>query len=251
MKNHLLLVIICLVFGSCAVKQNKSSSQPITHEAWTTLLSKHVSNSGRVDYAGFVKDSVALNTYLAMLSQHHPNKKNWSSDERKAYWINAYNAYTVQLIVQNHPVKSIKDLGGSIYKVNTPWDKRFIFIEGTDYDLNNIEHDILRREWKDARIHFAINCASISCPPLLNKAYEASTIGEQLDQVTADFINSPSKNTIAKRRVKLSRIFKWFSGDFDKDKGSLIEFINTYSDVQVSPDAEISYRDYDWNLNGN
>ena len=251
MNRIILVLCISLLVASCAVQKSNSTSMPISHEAWTALLESHVSNSGEVDYGGFVQDSLKLNAYLNRLSKHHPNDKNWSSDERKAFWINAYNAFTVKLIVDNYPVESIKDLGGSIYKVNTPWDIKFIEIEGLEYDLNNIEHDILRKDWQDARIHFAVNCASISCPPLLNKAFEASTLEAQLDQVSVDFINSKKANEITKTQAELSRIFKWFSGDFAKDKGSVIEFINTYSEVKVSKDADITYKDYNWYLNGN
>ncbi|MGB0424571.1 MAG: DUF547 domain-containing protein [Flavobacteriales bacterium] len=250
MNRMILLLCLSSLFASCAVQQSNSTSRPITHEAWTALLATHVSESGEVDYRGFVADSLQLNAYLSSLSLHHPNKKNWSSNERKAFWINAYNAYTVKLIVENYPVVSIKDLGGSIYKVNTPWDIRFIEIEGLDYDLNNIEHDILRKEWNDARIHFAVNCASISCPPLLNEAFEASTLDAQLNHVTAGFINSKTANEITEMRAELSRIFKWFSGDFAKDKGSVIEFINTFSDVKLSEDADFTYKEYNWSLNG-
>ena len=157
MNTRLLIIILfTTILGACGVSKVASDSQPITHEDWTVLLQKHVDIHGNVDYKGFVEDSVALNKYLQKISSHHPNDKNWSSNERKAYWINAYNAFTVQLIVRNYPTESIKDLGGVIYKVNTPWDIRFIEIERHDYDLNNIEHDILRERWQDARIHCAV-----------------------------------------------------------------------------------------------
>jgi len=132
--------------------------------------------------------------------------------------------------------------------VNTPWDNRFILIEGYDYDLNNIEHDILREEWSDPRIHFAVNCASISCPKLLNVAFNANSLDKQLDKVAAGFING-DKNDIQTGQAKLSRIFKWFNGDFTKE-GSLIEFLNKYSSVQINADAALDYQAYDWSLNG-
>jgi len=245
-------ILICFSFAllflnACALKKVKSNAAPVTHEQWTVLLQKHVDENGNVNYGGFAQDSVDFNRYLGLLKTHHPNDS-WSSDERKAYWVNAYNAFTVKLIVDNYPIRSIKDLGGAIYKVNTPWDNRFILIEGYDYDLNNIEHDILREEWSDPRIHFAVNCASISCPKLLNVAFNANSLDKQLDKVAAGFING-DKNDIQTGQAKLSRIFKWFNGDFTKE-GSLIEFLNKYSSVQINADAALDYQAYDWSLNG-
>ncbi|MDG2247059.1 MAG: DUF547 domain-containing protein [Flavobacteriales bacterium] len=239
--------ILSSILVGCALKKVNSSSSPIVHSKWDALLQKNVDNKGTVDYGAFVQDSLAFRDYLNQLSSHHPNDS-WTSAERKAYWINAYNAFTVQLIVDNYPVESIKDLGGAIYKVNTPWDIRFIEIEGQDYDLNNIEHDILREEWQDGRIHFAINCASISCPKLYNRAFEAATLDEQLTTVAKEFINGP-KNSIDEGEASISRIFKWFNGDFIRD-GSLIDFLNAYSEIHINDEAEITYQEYNWSLNG-
>ena len=245
----LLVALVSYVFAACTAvtSASKSSAPPITHEAWTALLDAHVSESGQVNYAGFVQDSVALNAYLDRLATHHPNDS-WTSNQKKAYWINAYNAFTVQLIVRNYPVESIKELGGSIYKVNTPWDLRFIHIEGKTYDLNNIEHDILRKDWADPRIHFAINCASVSCPKLHHAAYEAGTLDKQLEEAARAFINDPSRNVLSADAAQVSRIFKWFNGDFTGDM-TLVAFINRYANTPLTADAEFSYLEYDWGLN--
>jgi len=233
--------------AGCALPRVKSDAPPITHEAFTAVLDDYVSTDGRVNYSGLQADSLRLNAYLELLERHHPNGS-WTSNQKKAYWINAYNAFTLRLILRNYPTASIKDLAGSLYKINTPWDIRFILIEGHDYDLNNIEHDILRKEWQDARIHFAINCASVSCPILHNAAYEAETLEAQLDQAAYRFINDSSRNTLHAETPELSRIFKWFSGDFQRN-GNLIEFVNRYAVVKLNASAEISYKTYDWNLN--
>ena len=217
------------------------------HQLWTDLLVKHVDSVGSVDYKGFQKDSTALNSYLQQLAKHTIND-GWSYAQKKAYWINAYNAFTVKLIVDNYPVKSIKDLGGSIYKVNTPWDIKFIKLGDKTYDLNNIEHGILRKDFSDPRIHAAVNCASISCPKLRNEAFTAAKLEEQLTDQMRAFINNPQKNTLAKNEVEISSIFKWFSGDFTEE-GDIIDYLNTYSKVEISKDADISYKDYNWNLN--
>lgn len=218
------------------------------HNIWDDLTRKHVTNQGYVNYKGVIKDSTKLNKYLGLLSANHPSEK-WTSNERKAYWINAYNAFTVKLIIDNYPVESIKDLGGSIYKVNTPWDIKFINIEGNEYDLNNIEHSILRKEWEDPRIHAAVNCASISCPALRKGAFTANNLDEQLDEQMKAFVNDTSKNKIAKEQLKLSKIFKWFSGDFKNVSPSVIDYLKKYSNIEMSKDAQIDYFEYDWGLN--
>jgi hypothetical protein len=218
------------------------------HKLWDELTKKYVTESGFVNYKGFVKDSIKLNSYIDLLSSNHPNDT-WSSNERKAFWINAYNAFTIKLIVDNYPVKSIKDLGGSIYKVNTPWDIKFINIEGEEYDLNNIEHGILRDQWEDPRIHAAVNCASVSCPALMKGAFTADQLEKQLDIQMKRFILDKTKNTIAKNELKLSKIFKWFTGDFKNVAPDVITYINRFSDLQVSENAGIDYFEYDWNLN--
>lgn len=233
--------------AGCALPRVKSEARPVTHEALTAVLADYVSTDGKVNYRGLQADSLRLNAYLDVLERHHPNAS-WTSDQKKAYWINAYNAFTLRLIIRNYPTASIKDLAGSLYKINTPWDIRFIVIEGQDYDLNNIEHDILRQEWKDARIHFAVNCASVSCPILHNAAYEAETLDAQLDAAARGFINDSLRNTLSAETPALSRIFKWFSGDFQRN-GSLIAFINRYAEVKINSSASISYKAYDWNLN--
>jgi len=227
-----------------------SASKPVTHEIWDGLLKKHVSKNGDVNYKGFIADSAKLNNYLEVLSKHHPNEKNWSREEQMAYWINAYNAFTIKLIVQNYPVKSIKDIKNGIPFVNTVWDIKFIKIEGQEYDLNNIEHSILRPKFEDPRIHFAVNCASVSCPNLLNEAFTAKRLNEQLDGAARSFLADKSKNKFdSTSKAQVSKIFSWFKGDFTKKDKSLVDFLNRYAPVKLTAKAEIAYLDYDWNLN--
>jgi len=224
-----------------------SNSNPISHESWTTLLSKHVSDEGWVDYVGFQQDSLALNQYLKLLSSSHPNDKNWSEDEQLAYWINAYNAFTVKMIVDHYPVASIKDIKKGIPFVNTVWDIKFINIEGHEYDLNNIEHGIIRKQFDEPRIHFAVNCASISCPQLLNEAFEAKRLDAQLTQVARGFLSDTARNQVADKKV--SSIFSWFRGDFKDKSGSLVKFINQYAPEPIPEDSELEFLDYNWQLN--
>ena len=231
----------------CALPKVNSTALPIEHTSFSALLREHVDASGCVNYQGLQNDSTRLNTYLSLLETHHPNAS-WTENQRKAYWINAYNAFTLRLIIRNYPVNSIKDLGGRIYKVNTPWDIRFISIEGAAYDLNNIEHDILREEFNDPRIHFAINCASQSCPVLFNEAFSPDRLDAQLDSAAVRFINDPQRNRISEEKAEISRIFLWFKGDFTQT-GSLRAYLSQFSRTPLTADTELDHLDYDWSLN--
>lgn len=233
---------------SCDAQKIPNNSNPVSHDIWNGLLQKNVYANGHVNYKGFKSEEAQLEKYLNILRAAHPNTDKWSKDERLAYWINAYNAFTVELIIKNYPCKSIKDLGGAIYKVNTPWDIKFITIQGITYDLNNIEHDIIRKEFNEPRIHFAVNCASVSCPNLRNEAFVTSRLNEQLDDQARKFINDKSKNNISANSAQLSKLFTWFKGDFTK-QGTVVAFINKYSTVKLSEKAKIDYLEYNWNLN--
>ncbi|MFK7808709.1 MAG: DUF547 domain-containing protein [Saprospiraceae bacterium] len=252
MKNHIIIIVslfVIVLLQSCAVKSFKSDSMPITHELWDSLLQDHVTTEGNVNYKGFIQDSVRFNKYLRLLSNHHPYKKNWSKDERLAYWINAYNAFTVKLIIDNYPVKSIKDIKSGIPFINDVWEIEFFKIEGQSYNLNNLEHGIVRKRFDDPRIHAAFNCASFSCPRLRNEAFTAKRLDEQLDDQMRYFINNKDKNILDPKNPKLSKIFKWYGGDF-KDTGmSVREWINKYAEVKIEKGAKIDHLDYLWNLN--
>lgn len=248
MRKLLLALLILTYTISCATIP-VSDSKPISHQNWTELLGKHVNAKGMVDYKGMIADSTALNTYLDLLSANHPNEKNWSKGERLAYWINAYNAFTVQLIIRNYPVESIKDIAGGIPFVNTPWDVKFIKIEGETYDLNNIEHGIIRKEFNEPRIHFALVCAAVSCPKLRNEAYTAQRLDEQLEDEARYFFNNPEKNTITKDKITVSKLLKWYWGDFSDVAEDRISYVNKYSKTKANSDAEVDFMDYNWALN--
>ena len=243
-----LLPIIIFLIVSASVRLQAQSKAP-SPEIFNQLLKKYVAENGKVDYKGFIKDSTELNKYLRQLSSNPP-QPTWTNNDQLAYWINAYNAYTIQLIIRHYPLKSIKDIGSKIKIpfVNTPWDIKFIRIGQNTYDLNNIEHDILRKNFNEPRIHFAIVCASVSCPKLLNQAYTGAQLGQQLQTQTQEFINDPSRNKITSNQAQLSSIFNWFAGDFTK-KGSISDFINQYAKVKIKPATKISFLDYNWNLN--
>jgi hypothetical protein len=161
-KIFILFAILSAV-GSCTRKTlpDQPVSRPPTHDAWDRLLRSHVAPNGKVNYKGFIADSVLLNEYLDTLSLNPPDKNTWTTEEQLAYWINAYNAFTIKLIVRHYPVKSIQDLHPKPYVplVRTVWHIRFFKIGGVDFNLDQIEHSILRKEFDEPRIHFAIVCA--------------------------------------------------------------------------------------------
>lgn len=209
------------------------------HTAWDKLLRTHVSSRGKVDYAGIKAQQSKLDAYLKEL-ENNPPQADWSRNEKLAYWINVYNAYTVKLIVNNYPVKSITDLEGG-----KPWDKKWIKIDGKTYSLNNVENDIIRPRFKEPRIHFAVNCAAQSCPPLLNKAWTASNLSANFNQQAKAFINNDKFNKISANSVTVSKIFDWYGEDF----GNLISYLNKFSNTKINPDAKVNYKEYDWSLN--
>ncbi len=216
-----------------------NSEVNVDHSEWNSLLKKHVSKEGLLDYKGFMKDRKQLNAYLSKLAKIKPTK-DWSVQEQLAYYINIYNAYTVDLILNNYPTKSIKDINGN-------WTKDIVSIGDVKISLGGIENSILRK-MNEPRMHFAINCASISCPKLLNEAYTAAKINEQLDRVTKEFINS-DKNEISKNSAKLSSIFDWYKKDFTEDVVTVVDYVNKYSDVRIAKGTAVTYKDYNWNLN--
>lgn len=245
-----LFVGLAIVACSAAVTERETVDNPPSHEIWNELTKKHVKANGMVDYKGFLADKVKLQQYLDLLSDNAPDKSKWSREEQLAYWINAYNAFTIKLIIDNYPVESIRDLHPTlkIPGVNTVWHKKFFKIGGEEASLDQIEHDILRKEFEEPRIHFAINCASFSCPPLRNEAFVADKLEKQLEEMATQFINDEQRNRIAANEAEVSKIFSWFTKDFTK-KGSLRAFLNKYSKVKLKEDADIDFMDYDWSLN--
>ncbi len=237
------LVLIC--------SNAQSQSNPPSHEIFDRLLKKHVSPYGKVNYKGFANDSAQLVSYLTLLTKNPPNEKSWSRNEQMAYWINAYNAFTIQLIVRYYPIKSIKDIGTRIQIpfVNTPWDMKFILIGNEKLDLNNIEHSKLRKQFDDARIHMVLVCASKSCPILLNEAYNAQRLDTQLNKQTVAFLSDTDRNKVTAEKPQLNMIFDWYGMDFSKNGGSVRDFVNKHSAIKIKAGAKISFIDYDWGLN--
>ncbi|MBK9271031.1 MAG: DUF547 domain-containing protein [Saprospiraceae bacterium] len=237
------LSCIMLLFSSW-----NSFSQP-QHKEWTRLLQKYVSSDGVVDYKGFQKDSHQLNQYLKTL-ESTPPRSSWSDQKKIAYWINAYNAYTIQLVIRHYPIMSIKEIGGKIPFVNSSWDIKFITIGSEHLDLNNIEHSKLRKNFKDPRLHMALVCASKSCPILLNEAYDENSLDAQLDAQSRKFLSDAYRNSFTNNEAEISMIFKWYHSDFGGSTG-VRKFIKKFGPASVHTNQlKIKYRDYDWGLNG-
>ncbi|GAA4805314.1 hypothetical protein GCM10023330_09710 [Litoribaculum gwangyangense] len=212
------------------------------HQLWDELLQKHVSDNGHVNYKTFKTEHKKLLDYIYVLSLMHKSDKfeSFPKDEKLAFWINAYNAMTIDLILRHYPLKSIKD-------IKNPWEQRYWKLGEKWYNLSEIEHQILRK-MNEPRIHFAIVCASFSCPKLQNEAFTSERLESQLTDVTKEFLNDPKRNSISENSLELSKIFQWFSKDF-KQNGSVIDFINQYSRIKISENAKIKYKDYNWAIN--
>jgi len=219
------------------------------HSLYGTLLKKYV-KSGVVDYQGFKNEEPGLDEYLRHLE--NTDTKHLGRSEQFAFYINAYNAWTIKLILSGYPgIRSIKDLGAFL---RSPWKKKLCRIDGDVITLDDIEHNILRPRFKDPRVHFAINCASKSCPLLISEPYQGSMLHQQLDESAGAFVNDPRRNRLEGNTLYVSKIFKWFSGDFN---GDIIGFLLKYAEKDMKEELaakkekiRISYLDYDWSLNG-
>ena len=207
-------------------------------QLYQQLLKKYVSKEGKVNYAGIKEEITILEAYARSLSDD-PGFSSGTDNQKLALWINTYNAYTLLMVAKNYPVNSIRDLHGG-----KPWDATWIRIEKKNYSLNQIENDVIRPLFNEPRIHFVLNCAARSCPPLLNTAFTASNLENLLEIATKNFINSRN-NVIKENKAEISSIFDWYREDF----GPIIPYLNRYSNIKIKDNARISYLTYDWSLN--
>ena len=239
-----------------------------SHAAWTALLRKHVvllggGKASQLRYAGMAADRALLKAYTDSLSAVGSAAFNaFGKPQQMAFLINAYNAFTVELILIRYPkLASIRDLGSLL---SSPWKPKFIKLLGTEMSLDNIEHDTLRAKGRfdDPRIHFAVNCASVGCPMLREEAFVAERLEAQLDEQALRFMSDRSRNRYADGRLELSKIFDWYGGDFKlghKGITSLAAFAARYANQLADAPAdrerikamtvEIGFLDYDWKLN--
>ncbi|UCD86741.1 MAG: DUF547 domain-containing protein [Desulfobacterales bacterium] len=225
-------------------------AETVDHTWYADLLKKYVKD-GVVNYQGFKDEENRLDAYLKVLEGTDTGKL--SRDEQLAFYINAYNATTIKLILTAYPgVKSIRDLGGRIF--NRVFSKKIVRIEGKTISLDDLEHGIIRPRFKEPRVHFAVNCASISCPPLISEPYQGSILDQQLDASTRAFLNNPQRNYLEGNKLYVSRIFKWFNEDFNDDVvGFFLKFADGELREKLTANRDkikVKYLDYDWSLNG-
>lgn len=237
-----------LIFCSSLFSLNAFSN--VDHVLWDQILKKHV-RGGWVHYKklheGWGEETHPLKLYLKTIEKYTRKEvERWSHNDQKALYINAYNAYTLKLILEHYPLKSIRDL-------SDPWKQPIVKLMGETHHLDWIEHEVLRVIFKEPRIHAAVNCASKSCPPLASFAFEGSKLDQQLNGIMKAFVNDSVRNQydLSKKQAHLSKIFKWYADDF---KPSVREYLLTFSDGKAketlkNPDVEIDYLDYDWSLN--
>ncbi|RLV61155.1 DUF547 domain-containing protein [Parashewanella curva] len=235
---------------------NQNSTQIVDHQAWQILLDRYlleeenfrVFNYSTVSSA----DKQALKDYIQSLSSIDPRQLN--RNEQLAYWVNLYNALTVDLVVEHYPIASIKEIGDGI---TGPWNIEAIEIADQAVTLNQIEHKILRPIWQDPRIHYVINCASLGCPDLPYKALSSSDIEYQLNQAAVMFINQNKGVDINNEKLVLSSIYNWFSEDFGENQTELMTHISQFAKPELKNKlAEITKQksfniefQYDWKLN--
>lgn len=245
--------------------QVQAQDQAFDHRTWDSLLERHVRSIGggvatQVDYAGMARERAALKDYLDTLAAvKEANFRRWPKNERLAFLINAYNAWTVELVLTAWPrVDSIKDLGSLLA---SPWKMSFIPLLGRTRSLDDIEHKLIRTKgvFDEPRIHFAVNCASVGCPALRTEAYTAKKLDTQLADATRRFLGDRSRNRLTDGRLEVSSIFKWYGDDFERvgglraflaDQGEVLGLTNAERQALRDRSLKIAFLDYDWRLNG-
>ena len=236
------------------------SAATVDHATWDALLKAHVmagaDGTNRIGYAGFkAKDQAALKSYIKALETVQPTKL--GRNEAFAFWANLYNAKTIDIVLDAYPVKSIKDinLGGGLLASVTggPWKAKVLKVAGVEMSLDDIEHGLLRPVFKDPRIHYAVNCASIGCPNLSRDAFTGATLDTQLDAGAKAYVNSPRGVRADPDGITASSIYNWFVADFGGDETGVIKHLKRYADPLLKPKlesiTEIADYGYDWTLN--
>ena len=218
------------------------------YESFNTILENYVDSSGMVSYKGIRENPYSFSEYFDFIAnvspRSHPSSFKSRADEM-AYWINAYNALTIKIMLDNPKANSILDISSFLI-----FKKRFI-VGGEKMSLNKIEHKILRKDFQDPRIHFAINCASLSCPPLGNRIFLGETLDQQLDEQTRNFITNMANVKIDHndKVIYLNKIFKWFAKDFNDVRSFVSKYLSDKESYNIIKDYRIKYFDYDWSLN--
>ncbi len=227
-------LVFSLLIAISSTAQNKN---------WKNILNTYVTSSGAVNYKLLHNKPAELNAYLKTLAE--ADMSGMSTNAKKALWMNAYNAYTLKVVLDHYPLKSITDI-----KVDgkTAWEIPMAKVAGKTYTLNQIEHEILRKEFNDYRIHAGINCASFSCPVLLNQPFTEQNVNDLLEVAFKSFVNDAQRNKISANKLELSSIFDWFKEDFQKD-GGVVAVVKKYSETKIAANPTVTYLDYNWSLN--
>lgn len=234
---------------------SSTSTEQMDHSQWQSVLDDYLvedeSGVNLFDYEGLQVDGDArLDRYVNDLREIDPRKLN--KGEQMSYWINLYNALTVRLVAENYPVASITELGDSLLS-RGPWDDEIVTVADRALSLNDIEHRILRPVFKDHRIHFAVNCASIGCPNLSARAFTAADLDQLLSQAATHFLNHPRGLQFDGDTLRLSKIFQWFQDDFGGDEQQMLQTLTLYLEPEIASKVgqftgELEYA-YDWALN--
>ena len=238
-------LIFCLffLFGFDSIAFDHS------HKKWNELLKTHLNDKNQVNYSSIKKQPQKLNEYLKSLENlSYKEFEGFDKNQKKAFLINAYNAFTIKLIVDNYPISSIKKIGGWF---KGAWDIEFFsLLGGRIKSLDPIEHEWLRPKFKDYRIHAAVNCASVSCPDLRKEAYKATSLDKQLDEQMSVWLNDTSKNKFKANTYTLSKIFDWYESDFKNWGGGVLKVIKKHK-ANLTPDenTKLKYLSYNWELN--
>jgi len=238
-------------------KSDESSQFRVDHSHWQSVIDDYLitdtdSGVNLFDYSGLLDDGRdTLDNYIKQLVSINP--LTLDRLEQKPYWINLYNAATVQLIIDNYPVASITNLGTNLLR-SGPWDDNVVEINGTALSLNDIEHRIIRPLYDDYRIHFAVSCASIGCPNLAANVFTADGMEQQLDNAAAEYLNHPRGLNLKGDALQLSSLFKWYAEDFGDSQAAVLATLGKHTVGQVTAllsqfDGTPTY-EYDWSLNG-
>ncbi len=241
-----------------AMLASQLAAAPLSHHILDALLKDHV-EGGLVNYAA-IKNDPRLDQYLEQLAQASPEAEP-DDPSRLALWINAYNAYTLKLVASAYPVETIRlieDLGKTAPSIEQgkPWKIPFAVVGGNTYTLDQIEHEVIRAQFKEPRIHFAIVCAAVACPLLRNEAYTAPSLEEQLEDQARWFFAWRNTFDIESRQAGLSKILEWFAHDFGGSQENVLRFAAPYLDKEVAASIlskpskwKVAYLEYDWQLN--
>lgn len=261
LRNGLLAMVGLIMTSSAAMagpkdfhKVDATSETIVDHSAWNDILASYINrtedNRTEFSYSTVTDaDKQKLNSYIDALSSIDPTTL--TRDESFAYWANLYNAVTVDVILDNYPVKSIMRITSGLRP--GPWKRKLISINGEKLTLDNIEHDILRDFFKDNRVHYAVNCASYGCPNLAGKAFTSENLEEMLEAGARDYVNHPRGVTVKNGKVTASSIYKWFAADFGNNQAGVLKHLRKYAEPelqeQLSGVTKINKYDYSWALN--